>query len=71
MELNTKFEVADEVWYFKDQIPTRTEIKAINIKVEKVPRLNVLIKYDLMRERVAIHEGSLFLTQAELYGSLE
>jgi len=70
MEIKTKFEIRDEVWYFKDSIPTKSEIKSIDIKISKVPRTNILIKYELLREKMLIHENNLFITQQELYSSL-
>ena len=70
MELQTKFEIRDTVWYFKDQVPTQSEVKAIHIKIEKLPRTMILIKYELLRERTQIHEENLYQSQQELYGSL-
>ena len=71
MNLQTKFNLKDKVWYFKDSVPTKTEIKAIHVKAEKTTRLNILIQYELLRESKYIHEENLFLTQQELYASLE
>ena len=71
MTIQTKFEPKEQVWYFRDKVPTQTEIKAIHIKIDKVPRTNIIIKYELLRETTYIHEGYLFRTQQELYASLE
>ena len=71
MTIETKYNPGDEVWYFRDSVPTGTEIKSIHIKIEKLPRTNILIKYELLRERQQIHEKNIFKTQIELYGSLE
>jgi hypothetical protein len=71
MNIETKYEPSDEVWYFKDSAPTMTEVKSIHIKIEKLLKTNILIKYELLREQKLIHESSIFKTQQELYVSLE
>ena len=71
MNIQTKYEINDEVWYFNNQAPTRTEIKAVLITVRKTPRTNVIIKYEVLRNSTALHENALFGTQIELYSSLE
>ena len=71
MTVQTKYEPREAVWYFKDSVPTQTEIKAIHIKIDKTPRTNTIIKYELLREKTHIHEGYLFSTQQELYSSVQ
>jgi len=70
MNIKTGFEPRDEVWYFKDSIPTKTEIKAIHIKVDKVLRTNIIIKYELLREKTLISEEKIFSSQIDLFGNL-
>lgn len=70
MQLSSEFKISDEVWYFKNSVPTKSEIKEIHIKVAKTPRMNIIVKYLLMRDTVMIHEQNLFRTQQDLYYSL-
>jgi len=71
MIVETKYEPRDEVWYFRNSVPTKTEVKSIHIKIEKLPRTKIIIKYELLREKTQIHEKDLFPSQIDLYGSLE
>jgi hypothetical protein len=71
LTINTKYNIADEVWYFKDSVPTKTEVKTIEVKIERLPRLRILIKYELLRDNNLIYEEKLFSSKIELYGSLE
>lgn len=70
MQINTKFDPKDIVWYLNKNVPTQTEVKSVNIKIENLSRLNIIIKYDLLRERTPIHENSIFETQKDLYASM-
>jgi len=68
MTITTNFEIGDEVWYFKDGIPTNSVVKEIQIDV----KMNkVFIKYMVLRDRNYLQESIFYKDQRELYGSLE
>ena len=71
MLIETKFEPRDEVWYFKNAVPTKTEVKKIFIEVLKSPKEIVSITYAVLRDTSIIPEDKLFLSQIDLYASLE
>jgi len=71
MLIETKFEPRDEVWYFKNTVPTKTEVKKIFIEVLKSPKEIVSITYAVLRDTSIIPEDKLFLSQIDLYASLE
>jgi hypothetical protein len=71
MLIETKFEPRDEVWYFKNTVPTKTEVKKIFIEVIKSPKEIVSITYAVLRDTSIIPEDKLFLSQIDLYASLE
>jgi len=70
MIIETRFEPRNEVWYFKNSVPTKTEVKKIFVEVIKSPKEIISISYAVLRDTSLIPEDKLFFSQIELYSSL-
>ena len=73
MIIHIKHKPEEKIWYFKNNIPTNKEIKAIFI--EPITNMTTVAKisYTMVgdRGREKIEESEIFITQQELYGSLD
>ncbi len=68
MEVNTRFNIGDKVWYINDNRAVRSDITRVIISVESPGSCEV--SYSLHFGDTEIPEGQLFRTKEELLKSL-